>query len=217
MLDGQGGEYVPLGRLLAGLVAVFFLITLIQQARRRQPPPDAIAACTTGGLGSDLNLLLDAAGASDGSASGTPAAALGQFARDVLCDPRRFTNAMSLAVPIAVLLLVPLSAVLMQFAFREQMPRFRDNWLYGLEAHAALFLLLIALLVASLPGIGLLGFLASVAGLVYATWNVWAGVERAYGVGRGVAARRTIAVGVGYAVALAVVATALVLGLFGRR
>ncbi len=216
VLDGQGGGYLPLGRLLVVLAAVFFLITLVQQGRRHEPTPDTVAACANGQVTSDLGLLLGTGGAPEASASGSAVAGLEHFAGEALCDPERFTRAVSLAVPIAFLLLLPLSAGLMQLAFRKQMPRFRDHWLYGLEAHAALFLLLIALLVVSLPGAGLLSFVASVAGLFYATWNVLDGVERVYRVSPGVAAWRTTAVGIVYAVALTVIATVLFLALFGR-
>ena len=216
VLDGQGAGYLPLGRLLVVLAAVFFLLTLVQQGLHREPAPEAVAACANGRANADLGPLLGATGASDASASGTAAAGIEHLAGELLCDPQRFTRAVSLAVPIAFLLLLPLSAVLMLLAFRKQIPSLRGNWTYGLEAHGALFLLLIALLVVSLPGLGLLSFLASVAGLFYATWNVLAGVERAYRVGPSVAAWRTTAVGVVYAVVLTVVATLLFLSLFSR-
>ncbi|MGH7688772.1 MAG: hypothetical protein ACREN3_04130 [Gemmatimonadaceae bacterium] len=215
-LDGQGGGYLPLGRLLVVLAAVYFLITLAQQDLQRPPDPAAAAACANGRVKSELDLLLGAVGAPEAVGADSAAAGLEHVIGAVLCDPQRLTSAFSLAVPIAFLLLLPLSAALMQLAFRKQLPRFRDNWRYGLEAHAALFLLLIVLLVLSLPGIWLLGFLASVAGLVYASWNVMSGVERSDRVSPGMAARRTTAVGVVYAAALAIVATLLVLGLVGR-
>ncbi len=216
VLDGQGGGYLPLGRLLVVLAAVFFAITLWQPGHHDEPTPEAVAACVNGRGQSDIDRLLGAAGASGEPAVGSTAAGLEHLAGELVCDPQRFTRALSLAVPVAFLLLLPLSAVLMQLAFRHQMPRFRDNWAYGLEAHAALFLLLLVLLLLSLPGVGLLSFLASVTGLFYATWNVLTGVERAYRVGPGVAAWRTTAVGIVYAVALTIVATLLFLALFGR-
>ncbi len=216
VLDGQGGGYLPLGRLLVVLVALFFALTLVQQGRAHEPTPDAVAACTKGRANAEISGLMGAAGAPDASAAGSTVAGLEHLAGELLCDPQRFTRAVSLALPIAILLLLPLSAGLMLLAFRTQMPHFRDNWRYGLEAHAALFLLLIALLVVTLPGWGPLSFLASVGGLFYATWNVLAGVERAYRVSSGVAVWRTTAVGVVYAVALTVVATLLFLSLFGR-
>ena len=216
VLDGEGQGYLPLGRLLVVLAVLFFLVTLIQQGWRREPSPAAIAACANGRVPPDLGALLPPTGAADAPAAGSTAAGLEHFAGELLCDQQRLTRALSLAVPIAFLLLLPLSAGLMQLAFRKQMPRFRDNWLYGLEAHAALFLLLLALLLLSVPGVGWVSVAASVAGVFYATWNVLAGVEQAYRVAPGVAMWRTTAVGVVYAAALALVATLLFLAVFGR-
>jgi hypothetical protein len=216
VLDGQGGEYLPLGRLLVILVAVFFALTLLQPRAAGGPSAEVAAACGGAGGSTDLGLLLGAAGAPEATANAPIAAGVLHFAGEVLCDPQRFTRAFSLAIPLGFLLLMPLSAGLMQLAFRKDMPGFAANWAYGLEAHAALFLLLIVLVVVSLVGPGWLSFLASVAGLFYASWNVLAGVERAYRVSGRTAAWRTTGVGVVYAVALTVVSTLLFLALFGR-
>ncbi|HEU4989147.1 MAG: hypothetical protein KGL93_12420 [Gemmatimonadota bacterium] len=216
VLDGRGTEYLSLGRLLTVCVAVFFALTWVQQRRPAVPSPDVAAACD--GSGSDtsaLGALLGAAGGNVQGASPAASAALG-IAHQLLCDPARFTRAFTLAAPVAFLLLIPLSAWLMQLAFRRQMPTFAANWTYGLEAHAALFLLLAVLAAIGLLGSSLLGFLASIAGLVYASWNVVAGVQRAYGVSRGVAARRTTAVGVVYALALTAVTSLVMWGLLSR-
>jgi hypothetical protein len=212
-LDGRGGAYLPLGRLLVLFAAAFFGLTMAQQSGGGSSP-ETTASCAQR-ASADLGALMGPdAGA--GAAGGASVAGLRHLAGEVLCNPQRFTRAVSLAGPIAFLLLLPLSAGLMQLAFRKEMPRFADNWTYGLEAHAALFLLLLALFVLSLPGVPLVGLLASVAGLFYATWNVLAGVERAYRVSARVAAWRTTAVGVVYAAALTVVATLVFTALFGR-
>ncbi len=213
VLDGRGQRYLPLGRLLIVLATLFFLLTLVQQ-RGGEAPPRAVSACTEGAA-ADLGALLGPAPAA-GARGAESIAGLRHFVGELWCEPRRFTRAASLAVPVAFLLLMPLSAGLMRMAFRREMPKFRDNWTYGLEAHAALFLLLLVLLLLSLPEVPLLGFAASVAGLFYATWNVLAGVELAYGVSPRVAVWRTTAVGMVYAVVLTVVATLLFLALFGR-
>jgi hypothetical protein len=205
------GGYLPLSGLLAGLVAAFFGLTAIQQRHAAQPSPDVAAACA--GTGSDiggLSGLLGGEATPGASTELSPAAGtVLRFARRALCDPAPITRAFAFGVPIAFLLLMPLSAALMQLAFRRQVPDFRRNWVYGLEAHAALFLLLVGLALVSFSGSFLLGFLASIGGLGYTTWNVVRGVEVAYGVSARAAAWKTTAVGMIYAVVLAL-AVALV-------
>jgi len=210
ILDGRPAEYVGPGRLLLGFAAAFFLLTALQLRSTPAQSPDVAAACSGSGVTSDLGVLLGAAQAPGVTANASPAAAtVLRVASDALCNPRKFTRAFGLAIPVAFLLLMPLSAALMQVAFRTQLPGFAGNWLYALEAHAALFALLTALALVSLTGSTLLGVLASLAGLVYASWNLVAGVQRAYRVSARAAAWKTTAVGVVYALVLTIVSALL--------
>ena len=218
ILDGRPARYVGPGRLLLGFAAAFFLLTGLQLRGTPAQSPEVAAACSDSGGTSDLGALLGAAGAPGVTANASPGAATAlRIASDALCNPRKYTRAFGLAIPVAFLLLMPLSAVLMQVAFRTQMPGFAGNWLYGLEAHAALFALLTALALVSFTGSTLLGVLASLAGLVYASWNLVAGVQGAYRVSARVAAWKTTAVGVVYALVLTVVSVLLVWAQLARR
>lgn len=218
ILDGQAERYVAPGRLLLGFAAAFFLLTALQFRGASAQSPEVTAACANGGGTSDLGALLDAAAAPDVAANAPPGATAAlRISADALCNPDKYTRAFGLAIPVAFLLLMPLSAALMQMAFRKQMPGFAGNWLFGLEAHAALFALLTVLALVSFTGSTLLGVAASLAGLVYASWNLVAGVQRAYRVSARAAAWKTTAVGVGYALALTVVAVLLVWLQLARR
>lgn len=218
ILDGQPARYVGPGRLLLGFATAFFLLTAWQLRSAPAPSPEVAAACADSGGTSDLGALLGAAQTPAIAGNASPAAALVlRTASDALCNPRQYTRAFGLAIPVAFLLLMPLSAGLMQIAFRAQLPGFAGNWLYGLEVHAALFALLTALALVSLTGSTLLGVLASLAGLVYASWNLVAGVQCAYRVSAGVAAWKTTAVGVVYALVLTIVAVLLVWAQLARR
>ena len=217
-LDGQGATFIAPGRLLLAFTAGFFVLTALQL--RATPPvsPEVASACADANNPSDLGALLDAARSPQVTASASPAAAvILRIAGDALCNPQRYTRALSVAIPVAFLLLMPLLALFMQVAFRSQMPSFQGNWLYGLEAHAALFALLLALAVISLVGSTVLNMLASLGGLVYASWNLVAGVQRAYGVSARTAAWKTTGVGVAYALVLTVVSALLVWLLLARR
>lgn len=218
ILDGQSTRYVGPGRLLFGFATAFFLLTALQLRGTQAPSPDVAAACAGSGGTSALEALLGAAQAPGAIASASPGAATAlRIASDALCNPRQYTRAFGLAIPVALLLLMPLSAGLMQIAFRTQVPGFAGNWLYGLEVHAALFALLTSLALVSVTGSTLLGVLASLAGLVYASWNLVAGVQCAYRVSARVAAWKTTAVGVVYALALTVVSVLLVWAQLARR
>jgi hypothetical protein len=155
-------------------------------------------------LASQLQTSLGGAG-SDFQLSPLAARVLNLAGR-AMCDPARYTRAFAFAIPIAFLILIPLFAVLMQVAFRKQIPGFSGNWTYAVESHAALFLLLTALALESFLGSFALDFLCSVGGLVYASWNLVVGVRVAYGVSTRAARWKTTLVGVGYALGLVAVA-----------
>ncbi len=217
-LAGHRAGHLPLGWLLAVLAGAFFALTSIQQRRSATPSADAAAACSgSPGDASGLSALLDVGAAPGTTAqlSHTAVRALAQAER-VLCDPAPFTRALAFAFPVALLLLMPLSAGLMQIAFRPQMPSLRANWVYGLEVHAALFLLLSALALISFLGSFLLGVVASVGGLVYTSWNLVHGVQTAYGVSARAAVWKTTAVGVVYALVLMFTVAAVLWALLSR-
>ena len=207
LFDGtDAGRYVSLGRLLAAFVFAFFALTWAQERQAANPRATAPTACADSATASQLDALLGEADAQNSSAQSVQAL---ETLSAALCDPGRYTRAFSLAVPIGFLLLIPLSALLMQAAFRRQQPSYRANWQYGLEAHAALFVLLTVLAALGFVASLTVGVLASVAGLVYASWNLVAGVRTAYGVSGRTAAWKTTLIGVPYAFVLA--ATTLVL------
>lgn len=216
-LDGQGTAYITPGRLLLAFVVGFFALTALQLRATPSVSPEVASACVDANNPSDLGALLGAAGSPEVTAGASPTAvAILRMAGDALCNPQRYTRAFSIAIPVAFLLLMPLSALLMQVAFRRQMPDFHGNWVYGLEAHAGLFALLMALAAIALVGSTILGVLASLGGLVYASWNLVAGVQRAYGVSARTAALKTTVVGVVYALVLTVVSALLVWLLLAR-
>ncbi|MGA9837321.1 MAG: hypothetical protein WBQ26_08430 [Gemmatimonadaceae bacterium] len=205
-LAGRPADHLPLVWVLPVLATAFFALTSLQQRRAAAPSSDVAATCAgSKGDASGLSALLGVAG-TPGTTAGLSPEAVGALhvASEVLCDPGPLTRALAFAFPIALLLLMPLSAGLMQAAFRRQMPGFRANWVYGLEVHSALFLLLSALALLSFAGSFLLGFVASVGGLVYTSWNLVRGVQTAYGVSERAAVWRTTAVGVVYALFLIV-------------
>jgi hypothetical protein len=214
-LDGQTTPYVPMEWLLLFFAAAYLVLVFVQTRGAAGPSPEVASLCAqSGGQGTDLSSLLGGAG---GDVQVSPGAArtLSLVGR-ALCDPAPFTRAFAFSIPIAFLLLIPLFAWLMQLAFRRQMPGFHGNWIYAVESHAALFALLTALALESFVGSFLLGFLCSVAGIVYLSWNLVAGVRVAYGVSTGAAKWRTTVVGVGYAVCLVITVGALMWGMLAR-
>ncbi len=217
-LDGRAADFVGPGTLLAVFAAGFFLITWMQQRHPAGPSPDVAALCTSEGTGeSPLGALIGGSAGAGTLAGETPDEARTlNFAEDALCHPQRYARAFAVAVPLGFLLLIPLSALLMQAAFRREMPGFAGNWRFALEAHAALFLLLTVLGLISLAGSFLLGFLASVAGLFYASWHLVSGAERAYRVSARTATWRTTVVGIPYAMVLAAVVAGLMWALLVR-
>jgi len=204
--EGTGSRYFPLGGLLLAFAAVYLALVFVQTRGASGPPDDIAGLCTDGGgQGADLQTLIGAAGASGDNVQVSPSATrVLNFASHSLCDPAPMMRAFAFAIPIAFLLLIPVFAWLMQLAFRAQMPGFNGNWIYAVESHAALFLLLTALAVESFLGSFVLGFLCSVGGLVYTSWNLTAGVQLAYGVSARAARWKTTLVGVIYAVCLVI-------------
>lgn len=208
-LDGRTQPYVPLTTVLLACAAAFFVLTMAMS--HRPPGGNATTACAAapggaGGLDAELVPVLGLA--SDQSAAAPPSPVerwLLQAVEQLLCDPRRFTHALGLAVPIAFLVLIPVFAGLMQLAFRRQLPGYAGHWTYAVESHAALFFLLAALAVVSALGSSVLSFFASLGGLVYTTWNLHVGVQTVYGVKSRTAAWRTTLVGVAYALLLVAV------------
>ncbi len=208
-LGGQGARFTPLGGLLLLFAAAYLALVYVQTRGPSVLDPEVASVCaSSGGQSIDISSLLGGAGAAvDVSAGESRALAL---AGRALCDPAPFERAFAFAIPLAFLALIPLFAALMQLAFRGVMPGFAGSWTYALESHAALFALLTALALESFIGSWLLGFLCSVGGLIYLSWNLVAGVRLAYGVSTRAARWRTTLVGVGYAVCL-VVAVGLIM------
>ncbi|OYV74373.1 MAG: hypothetical protein B7Z72_00300 [Gemmatimonadetes bacterium 21-71-4] len=200
-LEGRPTRYVALERLLLAFAGAYLVLVFVQTRGPSAPSPEVASLCASSdGQGADLTSLIGGTGG-DGRISPAGGRLLALAGR-ALCDPAPFTRAFAFAIPIAFLLLIPLFAWLMQVAFRTQMPGFHGNWIYAVESHAALFALLTGLALESFIGSFLLGFLCSVAGIVYLSWNLVAGVRVAYGVSTRAAKWKTTVVGVGYAVCL---------------
>lgn len=215
-LDGRGADLVSPGTLLTLFAALFFVLTWVQQRHPAAPSADVAALCSDrAAAGSPLGALVGGEVGANGGTSAGATRALG-FAEDVLCHPQRYTRAFAVAVPVGFLLLMPLSAALMLVAFGRQLPGFGANWGFAVEEHAALFLLLTALSLIALLGSLVVAFLASVAGLFYASWHLVAGVERVYRVSVRTATWRTTLVGIPYAVVLALVVAGLMWALLVR-
>ncbi len=215
-LEGRPTPYVTMEWLLVFFAAAYLVLVFVQTRQAAMPSSDVAALCTSSPDGQSLNLpsLL---GASGSNLQVSPqAAGVLDLAGRALCDPAPFTRAFAFAIPIAFLLLIPLFAWLMQLAFRAQMPGFQANLTYSVESHAALFVLLTALALESALGSYLIGFLCSVAGIVYLSWNLVAGVRTAYGVSAKAARWKTTLVGVGYAVCLVVVVGAIMWAILER-
>lgn len=214
-LEGRTTPYVPMEWLLLVFAAAYLALVFVQTRGASAPSPEVASLCaSSGGQGADLTSLL---GGTGGDVQLSPGAARAlSLAGRALCDPAPFTRAFAFSIPIAFLVLIPLFAWLMQLAFRKQMPRFHDNWIYAVESHAALFALLTALALESFLRSYLLGFLCSVAGIVYLSWNLVAGVRVAYGVGASAARWKTTVVGVAYAVCLVVAVGAIMWALLAR-
>lgn len=208
-LEGTDNPYLPTGWVLVAAVVLFLALTLARQPQRSSPSPALEQACADWVMDSPVGSALRAAASPEGGAPPLVAGASALTLR-FICDPAPVTRAFNLAVPVAFVLLMPLSALLMWVAFRRSAPRFAQHWAYGLEAHATLFGLMIVLAVIGLLGSTLLNIAASLAGLWYLTWNLMAGVQRTCHVARRTALGRTTLVGVVYALALAVVSVGLV-------
>jgi hypothetical protein len=223
--EGRRASFISPATLYLGCSLTFFLLSplITRVGRQFQPLPAPVAADSCRALHltmTPVGPLITPAGAGDSvlladidtaSLSGRIVAHAGRVA----CRPQAFEHRFLSLLPMLLFACMPLFAVLMRAVYRNRAPTFAANLVFTLHFHAMLFVVLLASDALSVTGNALLGTLVTVAGIVFTSWQYYAGALYAYRGGPTETMWKTSVVGVlygaGYTTVLAVLVTWLLL------
>jgi hypothetical protein len=213
-LDGRRARFVPPLRLYLTCSVIYFLLSPMVSAAalRLHPLPHAAAADSCPAM----HLKVSALGVSiTPTRPGEPQSAaeldsttftgrLVAHASKIVCHPEAFEHSFLSALPKLLFLYVPLFAFLMQMAYRARQPSYVASLVFALHFHAVLFIVFITSDVLGISGNAVIGGFVAIAGLLFTSWQYYAGARYAYGGSATETTLKTSVVGLVYGALFAV-------------